>query len=107
MCPYWPDKGSNCNIQKSVAHVDYFELEDQKGGSSSDQLRSRVEKARKIQQERFANDKEISCNAQMTTSMIQKYCKLDDECKNILKKASDRYGYSARVIHKLLRLTGL
>ena len=36
--------------------------------------------------------------------MIQKYCKLDDECKNILKKASDKYGYSARVIHKLLRL---
>ena len=40
----------------------------------------------------------------MTTSMIQKYCKLDDECRNILKKASEQYGYSARVIHKLLRL---
>ena len=36
--------------------------------------------------------------------MIQKYCKLDEECRRILKKASDEYGYSARVIHKLLRL---
>ena len=123
-CGYYPSKKCRCtdyeilhyrgkisgpileriDIQKSVAHVDYFELEDQKGGFSSAQLRSRVERARKIQQERFANDREISCNAQMTTSMIQKYCKLDDECKSILKKASDRYGYSARVIHKLLRL---
>ena len=40
----------------------------------------------------------------MTTTMIQKYCVLDEECTNVLKKASEKYGYSARVIHKLLRL---
>ena len=40
----------------------------------------------------------------MTTNMIQKYCKLDEESTKILKKASEKYGYSARVIHKLLRL---
>ena len=40
----------------------------------------------------------------MTTTMIQKYCKMDDECTQILKEASEKYGYSARVIHKLLRL---
>ena len=36
--------------------------------------------------------------------MIQKYCQLDEECTWILKEASEKYGYSARVIHKLLRL---
>ena len=46
----------------------------------------------------------MNCNAQMTTTMIQKYCKLDEESIQILKKASEKYGYSARVIHKLLRL---
>lgn len=46
----------------------------------------------------------MNCNAQMTTTMIQKYCKLDEESTQILKKASEKYGYSARVIHKLLRL---
>ena len=40
----------------------------------------------------------------MTTTMIQKYCKLDEECTGILKRASEKFGYSARVIHKLLRL---
>ena len=40
----------------------------------------------------------------MTTTMIQKYCKLDEESTEKLKKACKTYGYSARVIHKLLRL---
>ncbi len=92
------------DIQKSVAHVDYFDLESKTGGCTSATLRERVEKARKIQQERFRDDKQVVCNAQMTTTMIQKYCKLDNECTRLLKSASDQYGYSARVIHKLLRL---
>ena len=123
-CGYYPSKKCRCtdyeiihyrgkisgpileriDIQKSVAHVDYFELNNQKDGVSSKDLRIRVEIARKIQQERFKNDSDISCNAQMTTSMIRKYCKLDEESTQILKKASEKYGYSARVIHKLLRL---
>ena len=123
-CGYYPSKKCRCtdyeiihyrgkisgpileriDIQKSVAHVDYFELDDRKGGCTSSQLRERVEKARKIQQERFKDDNQVNCNAQMTTTMIQKYCKLDEESTQILKKASEKYGYSARVIHKLLRL---
>lgn len=123
-CGYYPSKRCRCSdyeilhyrskisgpileridIQKSVAHVDYFELSEKRSSCSSKELREKVERARKIQQERFRNDKEVSCNAQMTSSMIQKYCKLDAECTEILKTASEKYGYSARVIHKLLRL---
>ena len=87
-----------------MAHVDYFELSEKKSSYSSAALRERVEKARKIQQERYKNDREVNCNAQMTTTMIQKYCKLDAVCTQILKDASEKYGYSARIIHKLLRL---
>ena len=50
------------------------------------------------------DDHQVNCNAQMTTTMIAKYCKLDEECTQMLKTASEKYGYSARVIHKLLRL---
>ena len=92
------------DIQKSVAHVDYFELSDGKSSRASAQLRKIVEQARKIQQERFKDVTGVNCNAQMTSSMIQRYCKLDDECTKMLKAASEKYGYSARVIHKLLRL---
>lgn len=40
----------------------------------------------------------------MTTELIQKYCGLDKESLDILRKTSEKYAYSARVIHKLLRL---
>lgn len=40
----------------------------------------------------------------MTTALIQKYCALDQDSLNILRETSERYGYSARVIHILLRL---
>lgn len=40
----------------------------------------------------------------MTTEMIQKYCALDPDSLSILRETSEKYGYSARVIHKLLRL---
>ena len=123
-CGYYPSKKCRCtdyeiihyrgkisgpileriDIQKSVAHVDYFDLDSQKSSYSSKQLREKVEKARKIQQERFKDDDQVNCKAQMTTTMIQKYCKLDTECTGILKRASEKFGYSARVIHKLLRL---
>lgn len=123
-CGYYPSKKCRCtdyevihyrgkisgpileriDIQKSVAHVDFFDLDKSRPGPTSEELRKRVEKARNIQSERFRNDEKVHYNAQMTTSMIQKYCKLNEECTKILKRASDEYGYSARVIHKLLRL---
>lgn len=123
-CGYYPTKKCRCtdyeiihyrgkisgpileriDIQKSVAHVDFFELEETQSHYTSAELRKRVEKARDVQQERYKHNEGVFCNAQMTTSLIQKYCKLDEECTQILKKASEKYGYSARVIHKLLRL---
>ena len=123
-CGYYPSKKCRCtdyeiiryrgkisgpileriDIQKNVAPVDYFDLEGEKSSYTSKELRERVEKARAIQQERFKFDDAVNCNAQMTTTMIQKYCKLDNECTRILKNASEEAGFSARVIHKLLRL---
>ena len=92
------------DIQKEVHPVDFFAIADQKSGASSEELRTKVEKARKIQQERYAQEKGINCNAQMTTELIQRYCVLDKDSLNLLRETSEKYGYSARVIHKLLRL---
>ena len=123
-CGYYPTKKCKCtdyeiihyrgkisgpileriDIQKSVDQVDYFELSEKQSKWTSAQLREKVEKARMIQQERFRDDPGISCNAQMSTAMIQKYCHLDEGSTKILRSASEKYGYSARVIHKLLRL---
>lgn len=92
------------DIQKWVSTVSFFDLENEKGYKTSSELREVVSKARKIQSERFKDCTDVYCNAQMTTSMIQKYCKLDEETTALLKDKSEQYGYSARVIHKLLKM---
>ena len=92
------------DIQKEVHPVGFFDIENQNATYSSIELREKVESARRIQQDRYKDEEGISCNAQMTTSMIQKYCELDADSLKLLKEISEKYGYSARVIHKLLRL---
>lgn len=92
------------DIQKEVHPVDYFHEGCKSKVSSTADLREQITKARKIQQERYKDEENVYCNAQMSTTMLQKYCALDSESLNLLKLTSEEYGYSARVIHKLLRL---
>ena len=92
------------DIQKDVKTINYFGLSDEDEAPPSAVLRARVEKARRIQQERYENEPGISCNAQMTTSLLKKYCQLDEKSSLLMKNECTRRGYSARVIHKLLRL---
>ena len=92
------------DIQKEVKPVDFFGLKNEEPSMTSEQMRIKVENARQIQQERYKEEKGINCNAQMTTDLIQKYCELDEASLKLLKDTSEQYSYSARVIHKLLRL---
>ena len=92
------------DIQKEVHPVNFFEMENKTMSYSSLELRKRVEVARKIQQERYSLEEGINCNAQMTTSLIKKHCEMEADSLDLLKETSEKYGYSARVIHKLLRL---
>lgn len=92
------------DIQKEVHPVDFFQLEGSIPASSSDDLREKVERARRIQQKRYAGIEGVNANAQMTTSMIQQFCELDQESLFLLKEKCGKFAYSARVVHKLLRL---
>jgi magnesium chelatase family protein len=123
-CGYWPGKKCRCtdyevikyrgrisgpimdriDIQKNVHPVDYFAKSAQGTSKSSETLRNMVEKAREIQQKRFENDESVFNNSQMNTTMLKKYCELDSKSLEVLKDSSEKYGYSARTIHKLLRL---
>lgn len=92
------------DIQKEVKPVSFFDIAESSPAPSSEELREKVKQARDIQKERYRNDEGIYCNAQMTTAMIQRYCKLDDKTTKYLKATCEEYGYSARVIHKILRM---
>lgn len=92
------------DIQKSVHPVSFFGVNNEKSSVSSAEIRGKVERARRIQQKRYVKQEGVNCNAQMSTELIREYCTLDKESLQLLKQVSEEYGYSARVIHKLLRL---
>lgn len=92
------------DIQKYVQQVDFVELTDKRKGISSEELRERVEKARKIQRLRYKDVKGINCNAQMTQDLIKEYCQLESDSKKLLNLAYDKYGYSARTFNKFLKV---
>nr|MCR5312226.1 hypothetical protein [Bacteroidaceae bacterium] len=64
----------------------------------------RVIKARKIQEERFKEQKLIHCNAQMTSALMQKYATLDAECTTILRDAMKRLNLSARAYDRIVKV---
>lgn len=92
------------DIQKYVQPVDFMELSNYSKGISSKELREMVERARVIQTKRYTHIKNINCNAQMTASLIKKFCTLDEDSKKLLQMAYDRFKYSARTFHKFLKV---
>lgn len=92
------------DIQKYIHPVDFMNLTQDKKSRSSSELRERVENAREVQRRRYENYEGVNCNAQMTPELLKEYCKLDNESKDILKRAYDRYGYSARTYDKFLKI---
>lgn len=73
-------------------------------GDTSKIIRSRVIKARQIQVNRFKDDG-IVCNAQMSTRLIKKHCKLNSESENLLLTAIKQLQLSARAYDRILRLS--
>ena len=92
------------DIQKNFKTLNILDLQNEQSGPSSKQLRSKVERARNIQKARYANHPGISSNANMTPDLIAAHCILDSEIMNLLRQAYDRFNYSARTYHKLLKL---
>ncbi|MDI6641903.1 MAG: YifB family Mg chelatase-like AAA ATPase [Elusimicrobiota bacterium] len=78
--------------------------DDAKTSETSNQIRDRVIKARKIQYERFKSEK-IYTNSQMNTKLIKKYCKLHNSAKKLLRNAIDRLGLSARAYDSILKIS--
>ena len=86
-----------------VPTVKYEELSSERSGETSEDIRKRVNRARKIQLERYKG-LNIYCNAQLNSSMIEKFCPLNDECRMILKNAFESLGLSARAHSRILKV---
>ena len=91
------------DIQVEVTPVKYKNLEYEEKAESSEKIKIRVNKARKIQQKRYLNEK-IYSNSQLTPKLIEKYCVLNNEEKKLLEMAFNNLGLSARAYGKILKV---
>ncbi|MCF8464799.1 MAG: YifB family Mg chelatase-like AAA ATPase [Flavobacteriales bacterium] len=88
-----------------VTPVPINELADFAPAEKSEDVRKRVIAAREIQVERFKEKNDVHCNAMMGTKLLKEVCKIDEAGKNMLKKATDRLGLSARAFDRILKVS--
>lgn len=91
------------DIQVEVPALSFGELSGEECSETSETIRERVTRARRISLERYTEDG-ITCNASMRTKEIHKYCKTDKKALTVLKRAFEVMGMSARGYDRVLRV---
>ncbi len=93
------------DIHVNVARVEYDKLLSGERSEPSINIRQRVEAARTRQQARFAAHPHVVANSDMTVSEIDQFCVLTAEAKQLLELSVKRMQLSARVYHRVLKLS--
>ena len=91
------------DICTEVSPVKYHKLDSRERIETSEEIKKRVDKARKIQLERY-KDKKIFSNSELTPKLIEEYCKLDSRGKQILENAFNKLKLSARAYGRILKV---
>lgn len=92
------------DLHIEVVPVNFDDLSSKHEGESSRVIRDRVIQARMIQEKRFENAMNIHCNAQLSSKEMKKHCILNAQSLEILKKAMDNLGLSARAYDRILKV---
>ena len=91
------------DICVNVSPVSYEELQEQKEGESTAEIRARVERAHELQKERYRGLK-VRFNAQLGAGDTETYCALGKKEKVLLGDAFDALNLSARAYHRIVRV---
>jgi magnesium chelatase family protein len=92
------------DIHIEVPRIKFEKLSEDKVAEESSKIKERVQKARDIQLARFKG-KKIKSNSELSARNIKEFCKLDDEATKIIAGAVDMLKLSARVYHRILKLS--
>ncbi|MBR6524871.1 MAG: YifB family Mg chelatase-like AAA ATPase [Clostridia bacterium] len=92
------------DLQLEVDAVPVSEINASGEAESSRAVRQRVEKARKIQQQRLKGT-EMSCNAHLQGDLLKEYCTLDEKASRLMEMAVEKYGMSMRGYNRILKVS--
>jgi len=93
------------DVHVEVTPVSFDQIADNRKNESSEVIRGRVIKARELQQQRFANEKDLYSNAMMPTTMVKEVCKINSAGRTLLKTAMEKLGLSARAYDRILKVS--
>ncbi|WP_273325112.1 YifB family Mg chelatase-like AAA ATPase [Vallitalea guaymasensis] len=91
------------DLHVEANNVNYNELNNKKKMETSKDIKERVMRAHKIQQERY-KDSKIYFNSMLSAAQIEKYCQLDDKSRVMMKLAFEKLDLSARAYHRILKV---
>ena len=91
------------DINVNIQPLEYQNFKENEKIETSKQIKERVEKAIKMQRERYAN-MDILYNSELTPKLIERYCKLDNVGNKIMEKAFINYGLTARTYTRILKV---
>lgn len=86
-----------------VPDLSVEELQAVESNESSETIRRRVEKVRRIQEERY-KELNIQFNSELSEKMVHKYCNLKSKEKNFLKQIFKTKAFSARAYYRILKV---
>ncbi len=92
------------DIHIEVPAVKFKDLASEPSGEQSDAIRERINRARKVQLERFKDETNMYCNAHMESRDIQNFCPIDEESRGLLHLAITKLGLSARAYDRIIKV---
>ncbi|MBI4652844.1 YifB family Mg chelatase-like AAA ATPase [Candidatus Kuenenbacteria bacterium] len=91
------------DLYLEVPQVEFKELTSEKVAESSEEIRKRVQKGRKIQLRRFKKHKIIT-NSEMKNKEIKEFCKVDEDSLELLRLAIERMHLSTRSFYRIFKI---
>lgn len=92
------------DLHVEVDAVEYSDLISDRREESSAVVKKRVNITREIQRERFKDEEFVNTNSDMGEKQIKKYCKLSEECEEILRAAFESMHLSARARSRIIKV---
>jgi magnesium chelatase family protein len=92
------------DLQIEVVPVTYEELTNHTMTENSLTIRNRVQNARSIQLNRYAERRGINTNAQMQSYDLKEWAQLDVVSANLLKMAMEQFHLSARAYDRIIKV---
>ncbi|MFC6452060.1 MULTISPECIES: YifB family Mg chelatase-like AAA ATPase [Paenibacillus] len=91
------------DLQVEVPRIDYSQIMDAMPQLSSEEMKERVDQARQIQLERYA-DSGIMFNSELHGKLLRQHCKLQPDAESMLRRSFEVLGLSVRAYDRILKI---